>query len=597
MVIGIIGALTLVGLLTTYAYYQIMGNSENKENISLQAGELRLIFSDGSPGFDKELDFGSSAEKTFTILNDGTLDTVAKINWKNLTNTYLAESLTFSLRQTDDEGIETEIITNKSVPKSDTPITTELANGLEIPAKKEYTYTLTINLNYLEFIDQTSDLNAKLETEFNIESGDLSTGLIPKISRSIVRNTSLPEDDTLKVEQPDFSKVAPTPIYKADDFSEGYTYSVSETRYYTYSSDFDFDPETHLYTLKSPEICEYSECFETLKGKYTTSYHGSAYNYLATTTDLSEIYQITESSTDRKVYYTNSSYSIDYYDNSLDGIYSMEDNYGISYYFRGSVENNYVQFGTWSNDESIEESKRGKPMYWRIIRVNGDGSLRIQYDGTQIHKNGENSTDRVIEDIDLNDWYIQEGMDLNDWYIQNIKNNDLDQYISDNNFCNDTRYEERTSSFDEDGYITEKVSYNQIRTFENKSPILTCLKEYADTADDTINGNGKLNEKVGLITVDEAILAGGGGADKDNFDYVNNYKYYLYKGKDYKTFSYFGEYWFMGGLNHGYIFISDTGFLSRFNESIPLAPVINLTPEVTMNLLGTGTETDPYRLK
>ena len=62
-------------------------------------------------------------------------------------------------------------------------------------------------------------------------------------------------------------------------------------------------------------------------------------------------------------------------------ICSAEDVYGISYYYRGNVTNNYVKFAGY---------------YWRIIRVNGDNSIRMIYDGTSAHANGESSYDRVI---------------------------------------------------------------------------------------------------------------------------------------------------------------------------------------------------------
>ncbi len=45
-----------------------------------------------------------------------------------------------------------------------------------------------------------------------------------------------------------------------------------------------------------------------------------------------------------------------------EGIYSAVDDYGTSYYFRGVVENNYVKFAG---------------AYWRIIRINGDGTIRM----------------------------------------------------------------------------------------------------------------------------------------------------------------------------------------------------------------------------
>ena len=65
-----------------------------------------------------------------------------------------------------------------------------------------------------------------------------------------------------------------------------------------------------------------------------------------------------------------------------------KDAYGDSYYYRGNVTNNYVLFA-------------GK--YWRIIRYNGDGTVRVIYDGTVAHANGESSEDRGIGTSEFND--------------------------------------------------------------------------------------------------------------------------------------------------------------------------------------------------
>lgn len=60
-----------------------------------------------------------------------------------------------------------------------------------------------------------------------------------------------------------------------------------------------------------------------------------------------------------------------------EGIYLTDDpTYGKnakSYYWRGAVTNNYVMFANYC---------------WRIIRINGDGSIRLIYDGNVCHENG-----------------------------------------------------------------------------------------------------------------------------------------------------------------------------------------------------------------
>ncbi len=59
-------------------------------------------------------------------------------------------------------------------------------------------------------------------------------------------------------------------------------------------------------------------------------------------------------------------------DETADGLYALTDDYGTSYYFRGAVSNNYIKFG---------QDTSGQDMWWRIIRFNGDGTVRMQYDG------------------------------------------------------------------------------------------------------------------------------------------------------------------------------------------------------------------------
>ena len=90
------------------------------------------------------------------------------------------------------------------------------------------------------------------------------------------------------------------------------------------------------------------------------------------------------------------------------GLYSSSDEDGTTYYYRGDIDNNYIQFGEYEEDyyvyryndidfvtltsckfyrqectenNRILKYKKGTPMYFRIVRVNGDSSLRLIYNG------------------------------------------------------------------------------------------------------------------------------------------------------------------------------------------------------------------------
>ena len=124
----------------------------------------------------------------------------------------------------------------------------------------------------------------------------------------------------------------------------------------------------------------------------------------------------------------------------------------VIHYFLGNVTNNYILFGGF---------------YWHIIRMNGDGSVRVIYDGTSAHTNGESSTDRRIgmSAFNLKDddnayvkyMYGKVGVStyaethantnnstiktyIDTWYENNIKGTTNEQYIANNIFCNDRSF-------------------------------------------------------------------------------------------------------------------------------------------------------------
>lgn len=130
------------------------------------------------------------------------------------------------------------------------------------------------------------------------------------------------------------------------------------------------------------------------------------------------------------------------------GVYAAEDDLGTSYYFRGDVENNYVYFAGF---------------YWRIIRINGDGTLRLIYDGTMAHENGEASDDRYIaktafNNITRDNTFVGYMNGIEDGWIDGGAqgNVDLQGFNSSNNYCYSSSYtfNSATGSYTLSGNVT-----------------------------------------------------------------------------------------------------------------------------------------------
>lgn len=298
-------------------------------------------------------------------------------------------------------------------------------------------------------------------------------------------------------------------------------------------------------------------------------------------------------------------------------ICSAPDDYGTSYYYRGNVDNNYVKFAGF---------------YWRILRINGDGSIRMIYAGdadvidalenkAEVLANGYNDASTDYTQIgtskynsssndnayvgymygtpgsssyeethaNINNSTIKTSVDS--WYKTNIEDAGYSEYISDTLFCNDRQISEYqpTSSYTNLGYGKELTAYRWYygpwASGTNKTnPRLTCAQQNDRfTVNDENIGNGDLTYPVGLLTTDEAALAGGYSS--------RNYNYYLYTGNYYWTMS---PYYFSG--TYAYVrYVRSNGTVDYYidvNYSFGVRPVLNLKSGSLKS--GSGTALDPY---
>ena len=291
-----------------------------------------------------------------------------------------------------------------------------------------------------------------------------------------------------------------------------------------------------------------------------------------------------------------------------EGMYAKEDDYTAttgmkSYYFRGAVNNNWVKFGKDSS---------GKDIYWRIIRINGDGSIRMIYSGTtaptestkvvmtgtgtQIGTSMFNSSRDKAEYVG---YMYTEGEQhgtstpsaikatIENWYKTTTLETDsaIKELVSqDQIFCNDrSASSTQTSAWTSTGADYDYRAYGSL--YSNKKPILTCLTESDKfTSKNSSIGNKALDYPVGLITADEVAMAGG------VYDTTNS-SYYLYTNQSYWSGS--PSVFLSSGLAYEFR-VSSSGFLIDYHVSYRdgARPVVSLSSKAKLS--GSGTYNDVY---
>ena len=280
-------------------------------------------------------------------------------------------------------------------------------------------------------------------------------------------------------------------------------------------------------------------------------------------------------------------------EDKTNGIYSAEDDLGTSYYFRGNVTNNYVKFAN---------------KYWRIIRINGDGTIRMIYAGTSAHANGyddSSANDMSIGTSAFNSSYKDNTYvgymygtagastyanthsnttnstiktKLDSWYDTNIVNTGNEKYIADAIYCNDRSVSSGT------GIGTTDTVYAAPIRIDNGIPTLKCTNNNDKFTKSTTLGNGKLTRMIGLITNDEVNYAGGiFGTD--------NKEYYLYSGEWYWTMTPFTFMSYSADVYdvHGNGLIRRDSVDSSTNA---VRPVVSLKSDAISG--GSGTAASPF---
>ena len=448
------------------------------------------------------------------------------------------------------------------------------------------------------------ELTAKINGG-NVRCNAIFTTKVPTLAETILASN--------EVKTPLTTPGKEVSAHTKDDV-ESQTTSVSSTYqayYFTYGTGYTANGSKFNLTGTAVTADTYANSYSSLVGKYfvsssASSNGSSTAGTMKTTTNLSSVYYVVSA--------TSSSYTykqITSNKNTTEALLaSTEDDYGTSYYFRGAVKNNYVQFAN---------------KCWRIVRINGDGSVKLvlhndntsnasspcassnnsttaafaRYSGssyTSVFNSNYNDNayigfmygatgarDYASTHANTNKSDILKNLET--WYTNNLTS--YESKLADTIWCND-----KSTVSGGLGYGTNTTNYGAYnRLASTKQPTLKCPNDNNGgklskfTVDDTKNGNGNLTYKIGLLTADEIAFAG-------SIAYTYNRSTYLQENTGTTWWWSLSPGYFDGGFADVWFVYSGYLYSDYVYVNYGLRPVISLISST--NVTGDGTSENPY---
>ncbi len=295
---------------------------------------------------------------------------------------------------------------------------------------------------------------------------------------------------------------------------------------------------------------------------------------------------------------------------------SAEDDYGTSYYFRGAVTNNYVEFAN---------------KCWRIVRISGDGSVKLilhndnptgavnpcdaannsasaafaryyygttytSYFNTNYRDNAyvgfkygtPDSRTYAATHANTNKSKILENLET--WYKNNLTT--YESVIDDTVWCND-KTNVTDTTFDPNGYFPNGLGYSIYATYYGATQrlISPSKSNSAGGTGPSLKCNGelsKINSKIGLITADELAFAGYAYKTGNRTTYLqeNAFNDLWWSLSPYSFGSGSAYVWVAGGSSGNF------SYNSLYDDNVGVRPSISL--KSATNVTGNGTSSFPY---
>lgn len=236
-----------------------------------------------------------------------------------------------------------------------------------------------------------------------------------------------------------------------------------------------------------------------------------------------------------------------------EGLLSSKDDDGISYYFRGDVSNNYVKMGN---------------LTFRVVRINGDGSVRLVLDDaleTQLAYNENTLTDESsVESLAILSTSSLKA-ELDKWLQKNLS--EFSHIIVEGKYCTDLDF---TNQMNE---LTYSSTYARIYSFYE--PSYQCSNE-------------PYLSNIGLLSIDEVIMAGA-------FKYETNDKFYLYNPNIKGSYFTLSTYYKDEENKITLLNVNEDGSIGNgalITDKLYIRPVLNVS--LSTKVKGKGTLSNPY---
>lgn len=277
-------------------------------------------------------------------------------------------------------------------------------------------------------------------------------------------------------------------------------------------------------------------------------------------------------------------------DSSSSGIYATQDaDGGYTYYYRGSISNNYFSFAGYT---------------WRILRIDSSSNIRLILNGFITDNSGnvvtkqyrttnsaysQSASDTLLRMVnDKNDSsqnsLVYGSIDSTDtttlrgWY--NTKLASYESYIVTSSFCLDTTGGHTTSS----GTNTSVFYYGSYQRIGSDSGLYS--PDFVCQASDIFE------DKIGLLSSDEYVFAGGAFRKSDTSIFINDF------GASVGWWTLSPAYYDSNLSTVGLFMVPANGAITDWPNGSTIANSYAIRPVITVNgnlqVSGTGTSSDPY---